>query len=246
MAKTISDEEIQLRKKARRRLIGSIALVLLAAVLLPMVLDKEPKPLRQDISIEIPKPDSSGFTSIVVPITQSKTDDGSTPTQQTDPVKQTTPALAPAPNAAATKLLTMSEKLETKPVITTPRRQDAKPVVAEPKSLVKTEKPKPTDSAKVLVAVSKPVVQETTPTAGSNSGTGFVVQLGAFSSAANAKQLQQKLSTNGIKSYIDTLQTPKGTKTRVRAGPFASREVAEKAQARLKTMGLNGIIAEKQ
>jgi len=54
MAKAISDEELQLKKRARRRLVGAIALVLLVVVFLPMFLDGEPKPLNQDISITIP------------------------------------------------------------------------------------------------------------------------------------------------------------------------------------------------
>jgi len=61
MAKAISDEELQLKKRARRRLVGAIALVLLIVVFLPMVLDNEPKPLNQDVAITIPpipKPES--------------------------------------------------------------------------------------------------------------------------------------------------------------------------------------------
>ena len=55
MAKTaVSDEEIQLRKRARRRLVGAIALVLLAVVFLPMVLDHEPKQRPQEVNIQIP------------------------------------------------------------------------------------------------------------------------------------------------------------------------------------------------
>ena len=67
MAKAISDEELQLKKRARRRLVGAIALVLLVVVFLPMVLDSEPKPLNQDISITIPpipKPEPSPQTSL--------------------------------------------------------------------------------------------------------------------------------------------------------------------------------------
>src|SRR3954468_14329395 len=54
MATAIRDEELQLKKRARRRLVGAIALVLLIVVFLPMVLDSEPKPLNQDIAINIP------------------------------------------------------------------------------------------------------------------------------------------------------------------------------------------------
>src|SRR5471032_1386643 len=68
MAKSISEEELQLRKRARRRLDGAIALVTIIAVFLPMVLDHEPKPVSQDVSIKIPSPDSGTFTSKIVPV----------------------------------------------------------------------------------------------------------------------------------------------------------------------------------
>jgi DedD protein len=55
LAKTpVSDEEIQLRKRARRRLVGAIALVLIAVVVLPMVLDREPQQHPQNVNIQIP------------------------------------------------------------------------------------------------------------------------------------------------------------------------------------------------
>ncbi len=70
MAKAISDEELQLKKRARRRLVGAIALVLLVVVFLPMFLDSEPKPLNQDIAITIPPlpgPDSSSHPATTAP-----------------------------------------------------------------------------------------------------------------------------------------------------------------------------------
>lgn len=55
MAKTpVSDEELQLKKKARRRLVGAIVLVLLVVVFVPMFLDREPRPQKQDMDIRIP------------------------------------------------------------------------------------------------------------------------------------------------------------------------------------------------
>jgi DedD protein len=47
------------RKRARRRLIGAVALVLGAVVLLPMVFDSEPKNASDDLSVEIPSQNSS-------------------------------------------------------------------------------------------------------------------------------------------------------------------------------------------
>ena len=42
------------KKRARRRLVGAIALTLAAIVALPMLLDSEPRPLATDIAINIP------------------------------------------------------------------------------------------------------------------------------------------------------------------------------------------------
>src|SRR6187549_3688981 len=61
MARPISDEELQLKKRARRRLVGAIVLVTAVAVVLPMVLDSEPKPVGQNVDIQIPSPDSGDF-----------------------------------------------------------------------------------------------------------------------------------------------------------------------------------------
>ena len=68
MATPISEEELQLKKRARRRLIGAIALVTVVAVFLPMVLDHEPKSVSQDISIQIPSQSAGTFTSKIVPV----------------------------------------------------------------------------------------------------------------------------------------------------------------------------------
>lgn len=61
MARPISDEELELKKRARRRLVGAIVLVTAVAVILPMVLDSEPKPVSQNVDIQIPSPDAGEF-----------------------------------------------------------------------------------------------------------------------------------------------------------------------------------------
>ncbi len=68
MAKAATDEQLQLRRRARRRLIGALALVTLIAVVLPWILESEPKQSDQEISIQIPSSSDPGtFTSRVVP-----------------------------------------------------------------------------------------------------------------------------------------------------------------------------------
>jgi DedD protein len=68
MPRSASDEEIELRKRARRRLVGAIVLVTVAVMILPMVLDQEPRPVTQDIAINIPpKGDAGSFAAKAVP-----------------------------------------------------------------------------------------------------------------------------------------------------------------------------------
>lgn len=53
-----SDQELQFKKRARRRLVGAVALVLLMIILLPMILqDRTAKAPKQDIVVSIPSLD---------------------------------------------------------------------------------------------------------------------------------------------------------------------------------------------
>lgn len=60
-SKTGKDESVDPvlpeKKRARRRLIGAVALVLAVVIVLPMILDSEPRPLADDIAIQIPSKD---------------------------------------------------------------------------------------------------------------------------------------------------------------------------------------------
>jgi DedD protein len=50
------DPAAELRSRTRRRLIGAAALLLAAVIVLPMLLDTAPRPVREDISITIASP----------------------------------------------------------------------------------------------------------------------------------------------------------------------------------------------
>ena len=55
------DVQLQLKKRARRRLVGAIAIAGLAAVVLPMVMDEEPRQPIQDVEIRIPGQNQTSF-----------------------------------------------------------------------------------------------------------------------------------------------------------------------------------------
>jgi len=53
-----SDQELQFKKRARRRLVGAVALVLLMMIVLPMILqDRTAKAPKQDVVVSIPSLD---------------------------------------------------------------------------------------------------------------------------------------------------------------------------------------------
>ena len=56
-----------LQRRARRRLVGAIALAVFIVIVLPIVLDKEPGPVGQDIVIQIPSQDAGKFITRVLP-----------------------------------------------------------------------------------------------------------------------------------------------------------------------------------
>ena len=75
MQKDVDDQELTLKKRARRRLVGAIALVLLMVIVLPMILkDRSIKQPADEVTITLDSqrkpeilPEASDFDSNVVP-----------------------------------------------------------------------------------------------------------------------------------------------------------------------------------
>ena len=123
MARAISDEELQLKLRARRRLIGAIVLVTAMVVVLPMVLDTEPGPVSQDITVQIPSTDAGAFTTKVAPPPAPKIAE----TKAAKPQAEEKIAAAPEP-----------AKEKPRPAV---KPETAKPVKAPAKTAAKTVKP---------------------------------------------------------------------------------------------------------
>lgn len=250
MAKLISEEELQLRKRARRRLVGAIALVTIIAVFLPMVLDHEPKPVSQDVSIKIPSPDSSAFTSKIVPVVPAAKPAPDAP----KPEVQATAELAAPPHTVKSEAPKVAAPAKSEPPKVAAVAPDAKPVVPPAND---TEAAPPKESApEKAVAPAKPAVAEQPKVAekakpvekikpAAKGVAGYVVQVVALNDPDKAKQMRDQIAAAGVKTYTEVVPTAKGNVTRVRAGPFASRGDAEKARDKLKGMGLAGNVIPK-
>ena len=223
----MNEQEIQFKKRARRRLVGAIALVLLMVTVLPMVLDdRAAKSPQQEISISIPSQDGTEFTSKIVPVTPDNKPTEAPPADVIKPEKQ------PEPKAVDNK----SSELPVTPV--------ADASVPASKPVEKAPVPVESSSTEPVQheVVHKPALEKKTTEPNSAKSNGLAVQIGVFSDLANVKQLQQKLEAQGYKSYTEKLSTAKGEKIRLRAGPFDTRAEAESALAKIKESGLSGMI----
>jgi DedD protein len=68
-------------------------------------------------------------------------------------------------------------------------------------------------------------------------GSAWAVQLGSFSSAANAASLRDRLRTRGYPAFVETVQVGQGRSSRVYVGPERDRSRAEQYLQRLQKEG---------
>ena len=74
--------------------------------------------------------------------------------------------------------------------------------------------------------------------------SGWILQIGSFSSKENSLKLRDKIRKKGFVSFVDeTFNTKKQRRYRVRIGPYATREEAITKQSNIKkNMNLNSLI----
>lgn len=212
---TLTTEEMDLRRRARRRLVGAVALALLAVVVLPMLFNPEPKPLGPGVDIRIPDQSTPFEPKLTTPESQP-------PEVRDYPAPPTTQGLAPVEAPPVTSAPAVSPA----PPVTPPRQHppaagaDTRPTAAKP-------------TTQAATAERKPV-----PAAESFAARGYFLQLGAFTSEANARQLADRARAAGFNVAVQEV----GGQVRVRMGPYAERNEALEMQARLRAQGFGPIL----
>jgi DedD protein len=207
-----------LKRRGRRRLVGAIALVLAAVIVLPMVFDTAPKRPLPPVSVRIPAEDDAAFRPKVTPVAPA------------EKLAEKSAAKAEAPKAAP-------KAEEPKPAA---KAEEPKPPpkADEPRPAAKTEEPKAPPKAEEPKAPPKPAAAEANEKARAERALAdaqqYYVQVGAF---ADPTGVYDKLKAAGIPYYTESIATKAGKVMRVRAGPFSSRETAQKTLQQLKGLG---------
>ena len=231
-----NDPQLELKKRARRRLVGAAALAVLAAIVLPMVMDQAPKQPVQDIQIRIPAQDAGAFTSRILPVKP-----GSTPTPLPPAAAPETKPVEPAKPAAVQAKAEPKAEAKAEPKAAPPKAE-----VGLPATAAKAPEPRATAPIDDKLLTKKPEMAKAKPTPAASNGEQWVVQLGAYRDQANVRNLTAKLKQQGYNFYTEALPSPDGsTRTRVRAGPFPSKDAAEAARERIKRLGVDGVVAQK-
>lgn len=211
----LNHDPATLRRRARRRLVGAVAIALTAVVVVPMLFDPDPKPLGSDVDIRIPAQETpfeplpaSGNAAPVVdpePLAQAAEPTGvsaAVTAAEAAKAKTAEPTpISPPPKATAPELPREAKKPLAKPAHETSKDAPAKPDAAF-------------------------------------ASKGYYLQLGAFGNESNAKSLMQKVQEAGFKvSMADS-----NGQYRVRVGPIPERDKAMEILAKLRGKGFSPVM----
>jgi DedD protein len=206
----------QLRRRANRRLLGASVLLLIAIILVPIFLEREPPPLPDNVDVKIPPIEGTKFDP---KLPDRKTAPAEVPSI-TEPIGA--PANTPAPSAAP-------------PVAVAPKEAPKEPPKEAPKSTEKAPE-KAAPKAPAVAAPSKSLDAQTNQAPTLKSGQ-LVVQLIAVRDPETARQTFEKAKSLKFSAYTEKLTVPNGVVTRVRVGPYDSKQAAENARAKLAQAG---------
>ncbi len=224
----------QWRQRARHRLIGVVALLLLAVLVLPLVLDEAPRR-----SVVVPQASQSSMPVAVLTMPVA-------PTANVTPVAKTTPvgsSSSAAPIAGQSGVAVVSHAPA--PQVDKILSGALPPKGPETKSAqIDADLSKQTATDVVRQSAHQNTHQHThqktrqTAVQSDKQAAQYAVQLGVFRQPDHVAALRKRLQNIGVPVHAETL--PSGA-IRLRIGPYASRKEAEAVVANLR---LNNVGAQ--
>ena len=229
----VSEELLQIRKRARRRLVGAIALVVFALIVLWTALDGEPPAnLAASRPVEIVS-SSSNLASAVIAV----------PVHDVEASAPTVAPVAVATSVLPGKIVNHQTEVDENLADATPTPVATRKPVAKP-----TSKPAVTAKPAVQSVQRDPrlILEGRDVDAPKPALTQkFFVQVAAFADAAKANQIVAKLKQAGLPAYPEKVKTAQGELTRVRIGPAQDRARAAEWLKKAKALGVNGQVVSK-
>lgn len=250
-----------LRRRARHRLIGAAVLVLAAVIGFPMLFDTQPRPVAVDVPIEIPDRAKSRplvaaapaeAASAAVPARDAPAGAAHSAPPPAPAASRPAQVAAPASLSAREEIVTpgsggKSAQTGVNPASSTALKEAARVPVPPPKAELQVETKTPPKAQQAVPAddgsraralldgkdAAKPVATD--------AGR-FIVQVGAFSDAALARETRLKVERAGLTTYTQVAETKDGKRIRVRVGPFGSRAEADKAAGKIRALDLPAAI----
>lgn len=235
------DPTLPEKQRARRRLVGAIALVLAAVVVLPMVLDSHPKPVTNDIAIDIPNRPAT--------VPSRASDDNAEDAQAavapdradmsgTTASGPATAGLAAAPAIGSSQSPSGAQGATKR---AEPKQAESKQTQSKQTSTAPAASP-PADAAQTAKPIAVPGPSAAKPDSGTPAappGSRFAVRLGVFADEATGRAWERKLKAAGVPAYIEHPKQADGkARTMLFAGPFADRAAASAAVAKVREAGL--------
>ncbi|MDO4682566.1 MAG: SPOR domain-containing protein [Lautropia sp.] len=259
-----ADASLIEKKKARHRLVGAAALCLVAAIVVPLMLESEPRNAARNLPLTIAADPASvkgqpAWTD-TSPSAEAPAEPGSQTLDRLVMLEERVPAAPPpAPQTSTpTRESVFSSGAQrgndAAAVSQQPGQRPASPTSASPaagrtpepiRPPVPGRQPAPAPAERPDV-LARLIDQVDSPKPGAarpeRQARRFLVQVGAYSNVKSARLASDRVSKAGMTAYHETVKTANGDWIRVRIGPFESREEAEQAQKTLKRAGVTAAL----
>ncbi len=200
--------------RTKQRIVGAVIILSIAVIVLPMILSESGE--KRITGSNIPEKPDYLAKGEIIPLEIKALP------AQADMVQRQVIQESEKPAATSTSLLEIVMPATVEKVITPP---DASPVA----------KPQPVTPPPVELPIAPPVERAV-------AVSGWVVQVGSFSSQSNALALRDKLRGHGFSTFVERAEGDE-TVYRVRVGPEIKEEQAQVVKESLKEkLALDGLV----
>lgn len=235
------DSALPQKKRARHRLIGAVALCLLAAIVVPRLLDSEPTRAPADVAIVIPSRDTplparadakgegmraaSAVVRGAVEGAELVGKDGAARVAEAKPAEAKGGDTKGGDTKVTDTKAVDSKAADAKAVDT--KAADTKAAKAEPRK----------DASKDEIGQLADAAQ-----ARAKGDGRYLLQVGAYANESGAATVVERVQATGLRAFTEKIKTDRGDRVRVRVGPFTSRDVAEQARGQLQAAGVQAAL----